>query len=35
MVCMYALHCRGDQPIKINVVIKGGGDQYIGGDPRF
>ena len=28
--------CRGDQPIKINVVVKvGGGDQYIGGPPRF
>ena len=31
MVCMW-----GDQPIKINVVVKvGGGDQYIGGPPRF
>ena len=28
--------CRGDQPIKINVVVKvGKGDQYIGGPPRF
>ena len=27
--------CRGDQPIKINSVVKIGGDQYIGGPTRF
>ena len=24
---------EGDQPIKINIVVKVGGDQYIGGHP--
>ena len=28
--------CRGDKPIKINVVVKvGGGGQYKGCPPRF
>ena len=27
--------CRGDQSIKINCVVKNGGDQYIGGPPIF
>ena len=29
------LYVWGDQSIKINVVVKSGEDQYIGGPPRF
>ena len=29
------IYIGGGQPIKINVVVKGGGDQYVGGPPRF